>query len=516
MAVQYLAGIDIGTTGAKAAIFDLNGNIISSAYREYSCSYPKPKWIEQDPDILVSEAMNAAKEAIRKSGINARSIASLSFSTQRSCANFLDKSGRLLRPMISWQDSRCTEEIAEITSKITPKEFYKITGFPINTTWILPKLMWVRKNEPEVWNNTYKVIQLQDFTLNAFGVDSYINDVPDAGFWGMWDTNKFKWDEKILSLFDINREMLPTPTPSGTKVGSVTKSVALRSGFAEGTPICVGSGDQNSAAIGAGLIYEGFASVSMGTAGNANAFLEKPFRDPLEKSMIVNHSIYGKWQIEGHQAGAAGVFRWFRDEIATLEKEEAVRTGKNVYKILDEKISKIPAGSKGLVFLPYLASSTAPRWNVNARGVLAGIEFGHDRWSIARSFLEGITLEMKDILTSMINSGIKIENIRIMGGATNSPLWNQMQSNVYDLEVETLKVTDAAVIGAAITGGVGVGIFKDIREGVNQMVKIDKKYIPEKESAKIYSELYKIYCLIYEGLEEKGVFEALAKIQKYF
>ena len=516
MKEKYLAGIDIGTTGSKAAIFDLEGNIAGSSYHEYECSYPKPNWIEQDPNQLVNEAMAAAKEAIKQSGIDPKEIASLGFSTQRSCTILIDKNRKLLRPMISWQDSRCVEEVRDITDRIPSKEFYDITGFPINTTWVLPELLWVRKNEPQVWDKVYKLLQLQDFTLMSFGVDDFINDVPDAGFWGMWDTANFEWSDKILNSFDIDKKILPVPTPSGTKVGAISKYAAEKSGFAEGMPVCVGAGDQNSAATGAGVIYEGYASVSMGTAGNANAFLDKSFRDPAGKNMVVNHSIYGKWQIEGHQAGAAGVFRWFRDQIATYEKEQALKNKKNVYKILDDHIAKVPAGSNGLVFLPYLASSTAPRWNINARGILAGLAFGHDRWSIARAFLEGITLEMKDILTSMINAGINIEHISIMGGATNSPLWNQLQSDVYDMEVNTLKVTDAAVIGAAIMGGVGVGIFKDIREGVNKMVKIDKRYIPDTENAKIYNELYNIYCNIYESFEDRGIFEAIAKIQNRY
>ncbi|MBM3705904.1 MAG: xylulose kinase, partial [Actinobacteria bacterium] len=274
-----------------------------------------------------------------------------------------------------------------------------------------------------------------------------------------------------------------------------------------------GAGDQNSASTGAGVVYEGYASVSMGAAGNANAFLEYPFRDPEGKNMIVNHAIYGKWQIEGHQAGAAGVFRWFRDEIAALEKHQASEAGRNVYDILNENISKVPAGAKGLLFLPYLASATAPRWNINARGTLAGLSFGHDRWCMARAFLEGITLEMKDILTAMINSGVKIEHIRIMGGATKSPLWNQIQADIYGLEVSTLKVADAAVMGAAVMGGTGVGLFEDIRQGVEKMVKTDKKYIPDPGNTKIYSELYYIYCRLYESLEEKGIFNDLSEIQ---
>ncbi|MHB1375836.1 MAG: xylulokinase [Candidatus Humimicrobiaceae bacterium] len=516
MKERYVAGIDIGTTGSKAGIFDLKGNMISGGYREYSCSYPKPNWIEQDPSFLVSQAMEASKEAIKKSGVNPSNIVSLGFSTQRSCANFLDKNGNLLRPMISWQDSRCHEEIHDILLKISAEEFYDITGFPINTTWVLPKILWVRKNEPKIWEKTSKVIQLQDFTLKAFGAQNYIVDVSDAGFYGLWDTNKFEWSSKILDLLGIDKNLLPDPMPSGAKAGVISKYVSEKSGFAEGTPICVGAGDQNSAAVGAGIVYNGFASVSMGTAGNANAYLDSSFRDPSGKSMIVNHAIYGKWEIEGHQAGAAGVFRWFRDEIGTLEKFQAEKNNNNVYKLLDELIAETPPGARGLVFLPYLASATAPRWNPNARGILAGLAFSHDRGCLARTFLEGITLEMKDILTSMIDSGVKISHVRLTGGASKSLIWNQIQSDTYNMVVETLKVTDTAVVGAAIMGGVGVGVFRDIRDGVEQMVKVDQKFEPNSKNAQIYSELYGIYCSIYEGLEEKKVFTRLSSFQSKY
>jgi sugar (pentulose or hexulose) kinase len=513
MKKKFLAGIDIGTTGAKAAIFDLSGNIIGSGYREYECSYPKPNWIEQDPFKLVNEAMEASREAVAKSKVNPAEIASLGFSTQRSCAIFVDREGRLLRPMISWQDSRCNEEVLEISSKIPPEEYYEITGFPNNTTWLLPEILWVRKNEPSVWNKTFKIIQLQDFTLKAFGAKGYFNDISDAGFSGMFDTKNLQWSEKILNTFGIDKNILSIPTASGVIAGEISRGTSEVSGFYEGMPICVGAGDQNSASTGAGVVYEGYASVSMGTAGNANAFIENPYRDPAGKNMVVNHSIYGKWQVEGHQAGAAGVFRWFRDEFTALEKQQAYDSKSNVYKLIDKKISEIPAGSKGLVFLPYLASATSPRWNVDAKGVLAGLSFSHDKWCIGRAFMEGITMEMKDILTSLRKSGINIEHIRIMGGATNSDLWNQMQSNVYNLEVSTLKVKDAAVLGASIMGGVGVGIFKDIREGVSQMVKTDKKFIPEGNAAKIYDEIYNIYCNIYDSMNENKVFSDIAKLQ---
>jgi xylulokinase len=516
MPEKYLAGIDIGTTGSKAAIFDLKGNSVSSSYREYGCFYPKPNWIEQDPEFLVSQAMTASKEAIEKSRLNPKDILSLGLSTQRSCSNFLDGKGNLLRPMISWQDSRCTEEVKEITTKFGKEKFYQITGFPVNTTWVLPKIMWVRKNEPQIWERTAKIIQLQDFTLRSFGVHGFINDISDSGFYGIWDTNKFEWNDEILDFANLDKNLLPVPTPSGTKAGVISKEASEKSGFAVGMPVCVGAGDQNSAAVGAGVVFDGYASISMGTAGNANAYLDSKFRDPSGKSMVVNHAIYGKWQIEGHQAGAAGVFRWFRDEIGAFEKAKAMETSSDAYKLLDKLIADTPAGSKGLVFLPYLASATAPRWNPDARGVLTGLAFSHDRGCLARAFLEGITLEMKDIITSMMTSGIKIEHVRLTGGASKSPVWNQIQSDVYNLAVETLKVTDTAVLGAAIMGAAGVGVFSSITEGVKQMVKVDKRYEPNIANTELYGELYDIYCRIYEGMVEKEVFERLAKIQSKF
>ena len=215
MVKKYLSGIDIGTTGAKASIFDIDGNMIGSAYREYHCNYPHPNWIEQDPDFLISEVMDASREAIYKSGISPFDIASLSLSTQRSCAIFIDKSGSLLRPMISWQDSRCSQEVIEISEKISQEEYYRITGFPNNSTWLLPEILWIRKNEPDVWEKTFKILQLQDYSLIAFGIKEYITDVSDAGFSGMWDTNKLNWNNKILKIFDIDPKLLPTVVESG-------------------------------------------------------------------------------------------------------------------------------------------------------------------------------------------------------------------------------------------------------------------------------------------------------------
>jgi xylulokinase len=511
---KYMAGIDIGTTGTKAGIFDLKGTMLSSAYREYRCEYPKANYIEQDVLMLMDKTKDAIREAVASAEIDKNEIGSLGISSQRSCTIFLDKTNKILRPMISWQDSRASKEVEEISQKISPDEYYRITGFPNNTTWVLSKMLWVRNNEPDVWNKARKIVQLQDYTLYSFGADDFYNDVSDSGFYGFWDTTNLEWSDKILDIFNIDKNLLPVPIPSAVEICTISKEAAEQTGLPEDLIICTGAGDQNSAAVGAGIVYDGYLSTSMGTAGNANAYLESPFRDPEGKSMVLNHAIYGKWAVEGHQAGAAGVYRWFRDEIAKIETEKAKDTHRNVYDLLNELVISAPPGSKGLVFLPFLAGAAAPRWNIQAKGTLTGLTFSHNRACITRSILEGITLEMKDIITSMEESGIEVSHIHIMGGATQSEVWNQIQADMYGRTVKTLKVSDAAVIGAAIMGGVGVGLFKDIREGVDQMVKINKEYEPKKENIKVYDALYKVYCAAYEALDKEGVFKGLAKIQE--
>jgi xylulokinase len=516
MADRYLAGIDIGTTGAKTALFTTKGDMIASGYREYACSYPKANWVEQDPDQLVSSGFKSAKSVLETSGIDPSSICAISLSAQRSCTIFVDKNGEAIRPMISWQDARTTAELEDIAQILSPDEFYALTGLPHGATWIISKILWLRKNEPEAWKRVHKVVQLHDYMLKALGADEFYEDIPDTVFFGIWDTDNFTWSDRLLQAFDITQDMLPLPKPSGTLVGSIGSDAAKRTGFLEGTPLCVGAGDQNSAVVGAGIVQSSLLSVSMGTGGIAITYLDKPFRDPSGMSMVTNHAIQGKWQLEGLQAGAAGVFRWFRDEVATLEKEVAREQNRDPYDLINELIAKTPVGAKGLLFLPYLASATAPRWNAHARGTLTGLTFAHDRGCLARAFIEGITLEMKDILTSMLSSGIDVDTVRIMGGATKSSIWNQIQADVYNRPVQTLKVADAALLGAAIFAGTGSGCFKDIREAVDGMVVVDSVCEPVQENAEIYDELYNIYCRVYEGMDEREVFEKLSCVQNRY
>ncbi len=510
---QYVMGIDVGTTGTKAVIFDMSGRSVSSAYSEYVCEYPQPNWVEQDAAMLKSTLLRLCAEAVKDSDVNREEIVSVAVSAQRCSVLFIDENDEVMK-MISWLDNRPDEEVAFLERQVGATRFYNVTGMPLATTWILPKILWMQKHEPEIWGRAKRVVQLHDYILHCLGTEDYYGNEADSAFWGFWETDKLDWHFESLEAFGIAEKQLPRVKPPGTPVGTMPADIAKAMGLSEKTLLCVGAGDQNCAAIGAGVVRAGTASVSLGTGGLATVFTKKPFRDPRGKTMVTNSAVHGNWQLEGLQNGAAGVFRWFRDEIAALEKKEAEQAGKDAYEYINRMIEASPPGGRGLVFLPYLASAASPRYDQNARGSLIGLTFLHNRGDIARAVVEGITLEQKDILTSMRKAGVKIEKIRIMGGATKSGLWNQLQADCYGCPVETLKITDAAVMGAALCAAVGAGIYPGIPEAADALVNADVAYEPRAEMVGFYDESYRLYCDAYEGLSGTKVFEGIAERQK--
>jgi xylulokinase len=229
--------------------------------------------------------------------------------------------------------------------------------------------------------------------------------------------------------------------------------------------------------------------------------------------MVTSHPIAGRWLLEGYQAAAAGVYRWFRDELGGAERLEAERTGRDFYEIMNDKVAGVPAGADGLLMFPYFAGAATPRYNPAARGMVLGLTFSHDRFALARAFMEGISLDMRDMLNSMTQSGIEIKEARILGGPTKSPVWNQIQADVYGVPVSSLKVSDATVLGAAILGGVGAGVFSSIEEGARQLVRLDRRYEPNPDHLRAYDSLYDAYTRAYESLDRNGLFDTLAGIQ---
>lgn len=349
--------------------------------------------------------------------------------------------------------------------------------------------------------------------MRALGADDYIVDYNDAGFFGFFDVTKQEWSCRLLDLFDIDPAILHQPSPSGAVIGQVSRTGAEASGLAPGTVIAAGAGDQSAGSLGAGIVKAGRLSISMGTAGAVTAFIDSPFKDPNSRMMVTNCTVKDRWLLEGYQAAAASVYRWFKDEVAAFETAEAVKSGKNPFDVINDMAASVPAGAKGLLLLPYLASAATPRYNPEARGVLLGLTFAHDRACMARAFMEGVTLDMRDMIEGIKNAGVEVNDVRILGGPTKSELWNQIQADVYGVPVRTLHVTDATVLGGAIMGGVGAGFFVSLEQGVDAMVNTERMYEPDEKNSKLYGEIYATYCNAYTALAESGVYRDLSAFQ---
>jgi len=499
---KYLAGVDVGTTSVRCAIFDLTGKMIIGKQREYGATYPKPGWVEQDSDELIGQTFAACKEAVEASGVDPAEIASVGFSTQRSVTNPVDASGRPVRPVLSWQDARTAAEVAQMTEQIDPGRYHEISGMPMGATWIITKILWMRGNESDLYAKTDRFVQTQDVVLKAFGADEFYTDIPDMAFYGVWDVRKVEFSGELMDLFGVSREQLGKPTPAGTQVGVIPPEVARKTGFAPGMPICLGAGDQNCSMVGMGAIEPGTAGVTLGTAGVAILCMDAP-PSGLESMMITNHAKAGMWQAEGLANAAASCYRWFRDNL----------TGGATYEQLNELAAAAPPGSRGVLYLPYLATACTPRWNANARSAFIGMSLAHGRNEMVRAVMEGVALEVRDMMGPWLSAGLDVDVLRLSGGATRSPLWNQIQADVYNRPVQTLECNESTVLGAALLGGLGSGVFSSIEEGAEAMVHVAEEIEPNPANRAIYEEMYEAFVKAYAGLADSGAFDKLADIQ---
>lgn len=504
---KYLVGIDAGTTGCKTCIFDFDGNLIGSDYREYPCYYPAPGYVEQKSEDLLPSLFACCKQAILNSGVDKKEIVAMGLSSQGSTVGLIGEDGKLLRDFVIWQDIRATEEeVADIAKIVSPDEYYNITGAQNeNVIFSLPKLMWLKKYEPENWAKTKIFSTHQDYFLKEFGADDYYTDLSSASREATADVDNHTWSKRIHDVLGIREDQRAIlVTEPGKIVGHIGPEIAELTGLPVGCNICMGAHDQNCCHFGGGLLDEGEAVMVIGTFGACFVAADKPIRDP-EKRLIVkgNHGV-GNWTIEATSVTAASSFRWYRDVFCDLEKTMAEVVGEDPYNLITKQMHDVPIGANDVTFLPFLQGASGGRQNYKARGTLLGMSLGTTKADVARSVLEGICYEMYDIVRSEEAAGIKVNTIRLTGGAAKSPFWCQMLADVMGKTIQLLQTSETGCLGAALYAGVGSGIYADCREAVGRAVKLCGEYKPDPAKFDAYQEAFKRWCDAYEALD--GVF----------
>lgn len=499
---KYLVGIDEGTTGCKTCVFDFDGNLVGSDYREYPCYYPNPGWVEQTAEDITPALFESCKAAIKNSGVDPKEIVALGLSSQGSVIGLLDKNGKLLRPFVGWQDLRSGQkEIDYVTSRIPRDEYYALTGDPLGVIFSTTKLVWLKQNEPENWEKTALFSTHQDYFLKEFGAEGYYTDLSSASREGMCDVNNHRWAPRMFDVHGMSMDQrAEIATDPGRVVGKIDKEIAEKTGLVEGTLICVGAHDQNCSTFGAGAVENGVCVMVIGTFGSSFVVSDEPIRDPNKKLVVKGNHGVNNWTIEAFSVAAASSFRWYRDTFCDLEVAAGKVLNEDTYNLITQQIDAVPPGANGITFLSYLQGASGARLNGNARGVFSGMSLGTTKADMARAVMEGICYEMTDILKAEAAAGIDINAIRLTGGAAKSPTWCQMLADITQKPIQLLQTSETGCLGAALYAGIGTGVYKDVNEATKS-VRIMKTYEPNPKNFAAYEDAFKRFTDLYEALD---------------
>jgi len=499
--VGYLLGIDIGTSGTKTILCTDDGGIVASASSEYPCMHPKPLWSEQNPTDWWRAVIRSVRKVLKAGNAKGADVRGIGLSGQMHGAVFLDKRGKVLRPAILWNDQRTGAECAEIERAIGRKRLLRLVCNPALTGFTAPKILWVRKHEPKIYENTRKILLPKDYVRFRMSGE-YATEVSDASGTLLLDIRKRAWSRPVLSAIHIDRDLLPACFESEEVSGAVSRTAARELGVAVGTPIVGGGGDQAAGAVGNGIVRKGVISATLGTSGVVFAYSDQVHTDPLGRVHTFCHAVRGKWHVMGVMLSAGGAFQWYRDTFGDAARAEASKRKCDPYDILCAEAASAPIGSEGLIFLPYLTGERTPHANPHAKGAWIGLTPRHRRPHLIRSLLEGVTFGMRDSLEILKEMGVPVKQIRVSGGGARSEFWRTMQADVYGRPVLTINASEGPAYGAALLAAVGTGAFGNIVEACGANIKTVSRTSPRRAAVRAYNRQYPVFRQFYRSLEK--------------
>jgi xylulokinase len=509
--MTLLLGIDVGTTGSKAILIDPDGRIVASATTEYPMFTPRPLWAEQNPADWWTATVASIRRVLGTNGIRADQVVGIGLTGQMHGLVLLDQRGSVLRPCIMWNDQRTGPQCAAITKEIGAQRLLGLIANPVLPGFTAGKIVWVRENEPGVYAQAAQILLPKDYIRYRL-TGAYAMEVSDASGTALFDVQHRRWSDEMLGALDIPRAWLPEVFESPIPSAKISADAAKETGLVAGTPVVGGGGDQAAQAVGSGIIQTGIISATMGTSGVVFAATDKFLLEPEGRLHAFCHAVPGQWHLMGVMLSAAGSFRWFRDALGQSEAAQARETGADVYDLLTAQGATAPAGSEGLLFLPYLTGERTPYPDPDARGVFFGITLRHGKAQFVRAVLEGVAYGLRDSLELMRAMGLNITQVRASGGGAKSVLWRQILADVFGSEIVLLNVTEGAAYGAALLAGVGAGVYTDVNDACAHTIRVTDKIEPS-ANARVYADFYPIYRALYPALapQFKRVGEATAQ-----
>lgn len=487
--MDYLLGIDIGTSACKIAVFDLYGNVIDSRSKAYSVYYPQPGYAEQNPQDWWLCVCEALKELWSGGRVKASDIKAVGTDGQSWSAIAVDKQGEVLFPNPIWLDTRAENICERIKQEIGEERIFGLCGNPFSPSYTTPKIIWFKENHPEKFNQVYKILQSNSY-INYKLTGKFTLDASQCYGYHFYDMRNNCFNQDMAEAMGINLELIPEISACSEMIGAVTKEAAALTGLKEGTPVVAGGLDAACGALGAGVISAGQTQEQGGQAGGMSICAERYSSHP--KLILSRHVVPDKWLLQGGTVGGGGVMKWLREKyFPDLSFAE-----------MDGLAQEIEAGSEGLTFLPYLAGERSPLWDKHAKGMFFSLDYTKSRAHLIRAALEGAAFALLHNIKTAEEATAEIVSLTAMGGAANSRLWTQIKSDMTGKAISVAASDTATTLGAVILAGVGVGLYKDFDEAVQKTVKITRTHEPDMQNHEIYARQYKIYLKLYENLKD--------------
>ena len=494
-----LLGIDIGTSACKLVVFSALGNALASRTVAYQTHYPQPGYVEQHPDDWWEAVCGGIREMLAQGPVSASDIAAIGIDGQGWSLIAIDEEGNVLAPDPIWLDTRAELICEELNARVGEDAIFALSGNPLKAQYVTAKILWLERHLPQAYAKTKWILQSNGFI--AYRLTGQVSlDISQAYGLHSFDMKNGRMDLAMCRALGIDPGKIPQITACHEIVGRVHEAAARMTGLLEGTPVVAGGLDAACSTLGAGVVRAGQTQEQGGQAGGMSICIDQYCAD--SRLILGYHVVPNHWLLQGGTTGGGGALRWFEREFADFERRMAIEKGGSSFAFLDALAEQIPAGSEGVVFLPYLAGERSPIWDNEAQGVFFGLDYSKTRAHMVRALMEGVGYSLRHNLEIAASVGAKIDTLRATGGSANSRLWTQMKADITGKDIEVPDGELATPLGAAILAGVGVGVYRDFEDAVQKTVQVKRTHHKSSEHASAYDAWYDIYRKLYEQLKD--------------
>ncbi len=493
-------GIDIGTGGSRALLVDARGAVRAGFTAPHEdMRMERPLWAEQRPENWWDAAVAAIRGVLAEAGVPGDQVRGVGLSGQMHGLVILDRADQVIRPSLIWCDQRSQPQVDSVNAKLGRDKVLEFIANPVLTGFTLPKLLWVRDNEPRYFERVRRLLLPKDYVRFRL-TGEFASEVSDASGTAVFDVVRRRWSLEMMDALGLDRSILPTCYESSQVTGSITAPVAGLTGLAAGTPVVGGGGDQASSAVGNGIVEEGIVSCTLGTSGVVFAHMDKVAYDPAGRVHTFCHAVRDKWHVMGVTQGAGLSLQWFRNQFAPGA----------AYDALTADAAQAPAGAQGLFWLPYLMGERTPHLDATARGGWIGLTASHTRADLIRAIIEGVSYSQRDCLDIIESLGVAVSSVRASGGGAKSAFWRQLLASILNKRVVTLATQEGSAYGAALLALAGTGEYASVPEVCRAAIREVDSVSPCSPDARFYAKAYRIYTSMYPAL--KSAFAQMAAL----